>query len=107
MPTIDSQDYQLEFTVMNPNQAYSTGIVALLAPANGQVQAIGFKSNVLRVEEISLISDDLNLFWGIPWGTVSSEMNLGIFVDGGWNTLDIGWQVTKTTMIGSQFSIYI
>jgi hypothetical protein len=32
-------------------------------------------------------------------------MKLGIFVDGGWNTVDIGFTLSSITMIGSQFSL--
>lgn len=32
-------------------------------------------------------------------------MGLGLFVDGGWNTVDVGFTVTSVTMIGTQFML--
>jgi hypothetical protein len=34
-------------------------------------------------------------------------MGLGIFVDGGWNTMDVGFTISQTTMIGSQFKVFL
>ena len=59
------------------------------------------------VSAINLVSGGVNLFWGIPYSIADAEMNLGLFVDGGWNNIDIGWSVDETTMISSQFSVNI
>lgn len=32
-------------------------------------------------------------------------MNLGLFVDGGWNTVDLGFTVGGVSAIGSQFTV--
>jgi hypothetical protein len=34
-------------------------------------------------------------------------MKLGIFVDGGLNNIDIGFSLSKTTPISSQFNVFI
>lgn len=47
------------------------------------------------------------LHWGIPWNIVDTDMNLGLFVDGGWNTVDLGFYLSSVTAIGSQFSVQL
>ena len=43
---------------------------------------------------IAISAGGVNLHWGIPLSIVEGTMGLGIFVDGGWNTIDIGFMVS-------------
>ena len=45
------------------------------------------------------------LHWGIPLDVVTNTMALGLFVGGGWNTLDFGFTLSSVTAIGSQFVV--
>lgn len=48
---------------------------------------------------------EVYLHWGIPLNVVSSQMMLGLFVGGGWNTIDIGFTLSSVTPIDCQFSV--
>jgi hypothetical protein len=73
--------------------------------SNAAVSGIAINNNLFSVSPISIISPDVNLHWGIPLSVVQGAMGLGLFVDGGWNTIDIGFYVSQITMIGTQFSV--
>lgn len=55
---------------------------------------MGITNNVFTVSAISILPSGTNLYWGIPLDIVQNTMGLGLFVDGGWNTIDIGFKLS-------------
>jgi hypothetical protein len=106
---LDNLNHTLSFTVMNPNFVDTTGMAALLHDNNGALRGIGISNNLFSVSPISIIAAGVNLHWGIPLSVAVSSMGLGLFKDGGWNTIDVGFTLSDITGIGSQFvlSVYV
>jgi len=93
--------------MMNPNFVNSTGIAALLYDNNGALKGIGIANNLFSVLPISIISAGVNLHWGIPLNIAVNQMGLGLFKDGGWNTIEVGFTLSDITGIGSQFTVSV
>jgi len=107
LPYLDNFNHTLSFTMMNPNFVNSTGIAALLYDNNGALKGIGIANNLFSVLPISIISAGVNLHWGIPLNIAVNQMGLGLFKDGGWNTIEVGFTLSDITGIGSQFTVSV
>lgn len=102
---MDSFNHTLSFTITNPNFVDTTVIAAFINDNNGDLKGIGIANNLFSVKPISIIAAGVNLHWGIPLSTVVTQMGLGVFIDGGWNTIEVGFTLSDITGIGSQFSL--
>ncbi len=105
LPYLSTITYKLQFTILNPSFVDITGIAGQIENENGLIYGIGIANNVFTVSPISILPADINLHWGIPLNIVQNTMGLGLFVDGGWNTIDIGFKISQLTMIGNQFKV--
>lgn len=59
---------------------------------------------MFETKSIAIVPDQVLLFWGIPLDEVIAQMNLGLFIGGGWNTIEVGFKVAQTVPIGSQLT---
>lgn len=96
--------YTVEFDVLNPNFVDKTGLAAEIYDSNGLIKGITILNDIFSTIPITILPAAVYLHWGIPWNIVNTNMGLGLFVDGGWNTVDLGFYLSSVTAIGSQFT---
>jgi hypothetical protein len=102
-----STSFTLQFTVLNPSFVDTTGLAVQIKSSYGVIAGLGIANNLFTVSPISITAAGVNLHWGIPLSTVQNAMGLGLFVDGGWNTIDVGFSISQITMIGTQFTVQL
>lgn len=107
LPSLSSLVYTVEFYVLNPNFVDTTGIAAEIYDPNGLIKGISIYNNLFTTTAITILPATVYLHWGIPWSVVNANMSLGLFVDGGWNTIDLGFTLDSVTTIGSQFTVRV
>lgn len=105
LPSLPSAALTIQLTILNPGFVDITGLAAQITTNNGIIAGLAITNNILTVNPIAISAAGVNLHWGIPLNTVQTVMGLGLFVDGGWNTLDIGFTLSQVTMIGTQFKL--
>jgi hypothetical protein len=91
--------------VINPVFMDSAGI-AVVVEQGGVVMAAGGSSSVLLVEEIEVLPAEIYLLWGVPLDIVVNEMQMGIFIGGGWNNIDLGFTLGITSPFGLQLTVH-
>lgn len=107
LASLSATTLTIQFTILNPSFVDTTGLAAQITTNNGIIAGLGITNNIFTVNPITITASGVNLHWGIPLNTVQTTMGLGLFVDGGWNTLDIGFTVSQVTMIGTQFILQL
>ncbi len=91
--------YVLRFSILNPPYQAIKNLL-LWVDNNGTSQDMANIVTQFSTQPITITSDELKLFWKIPYSTVVSSMGLGFFVDGGINTVEVGFMIDKSSPFG-------
>lgn len=83
---IGGQKYVLRLSVLNPPYQATKNIM-LWVDSNGTSQDMANIVGQLQTQPITITSQEMKLFWKIPYSIVTTNMGLGIFVNGGINTV--------------------
>jgi len=102
---IAGKKYVLRFSVLNPPYQASKNIM-LWADSNGTSQDMANIVNQLSTQPITITEDEMKLFWRVPYSIATQPMSivggmgLGIFIDGGINTIEIGFKINTGSPFG-------
>lgn len=103
------EQYLVEAYVINPIYSSETRLEAYWRGNNQMSMAIAFSTNLLRVNEIAIAAEQINLLWGIPYNTVVNTMGLGLFVNdpaaqhNSLSSFDIGFSVADYSPIEGEY----
>lgn len=94
----------MRFSVLNPPYVATKNIM-LWVDSTGTSQDMANIVSQLSTQPITIAYDEMKLFWKVPYSTVvqpmsSGGMGLGIFVDGGINTIEIGFKINAGSPFG-------
>jgi hypothetical protein len=97
-----NQKYVLRFTVLNPPYKKINKNFLLWSDGVGTIYDTVNVVTSLSTTPISITiqEDDLKLFWKLPHSVVRDNMGLGFFMDGGINTVEVGFQISSGSPFG-------
>lgn len=96
---ITGQKYVLRFTVLNPPYQATKNFL-LWVDTLGTTHDMANVVTQVSTTPITITTDELKLFWKVPYSTVVTNMNLGFFVGGGINTVEVGFMVSSVSPFG-------
>ena len=90
--------------MLNPPYQASKNIM-LWADSNRTSQDMANIVSQLSPQPITITQDVMKLFWGVPYSIATQPMSiggmgLGIFIDGGINTIEIGFKINTGSPFG-------
>jgi hypothetical protein len=96
-----NQKYVLRLTVLNPPYEATKNFLLWSDAVGSTYDTVNVITSLTTTPiSISILEDDLKLFWKLSHSVVRDHMKLGFFLNGGINTVEVGFQITAGSPFG-------
>ena len=102
---IATQKYVLRFSVLNPPYEASANFLLWVDHVGTAFDMATVVTPAVSTSRISILEDPLKLFWKLP--VASLPDGLGFFIDGGINTVEVGFRISASSPFGEVLQVEI